>query len=100
MLCAYPSQRHEMLFDAHTRAFTALGGIPKRGIYDNMKTAVDKVRRGEERIVNTRFHPRFPIHGRSLFAKLSIDDFESGEDCSHTSGLCMKLVASVPDGIR
>ena len=34
MLCAYPSQRHEMLFDAHTRAFTALGGIPKRGIYD------------------------------------------------------------------
>ena len=56
MLCAYPSQRHEMLFDAHTRAFTALGGIPKRGIYDNMKTAVDKVRRGEERIVNTRFY--------------------------------------------
>ena len=28
-----------MLFDAHARAFTALGGIPKRGNYDNMKTA-------------------------------------------------------------
>ena len=25
---AYPSQGHEMLFDAHTRSFTALGGIP------------------------------------------------------------------------
>ena len=36
MLSGYPSQSHEMLFDAHTRAFTAFGGIPKRGIYDNM----------------------------------------------------------------
>jgi hypothetical protein len=44
-----------MLFDAHTRAFTALGGIPRRGIYDNMKTAVDKVKKGKGRIVNTRF---------------------------------------------
>ena len=43
-LIAYPSQGHEMLFDAHTRAFAALGGIPRRGIYDNMKTAVDKGR--------------------------------------------------------
>jgi transposase len=33
-LVAYPSQGHEMLFDAHTRSFTALGGIARRGIYD------------------------------------------------------------------
>lgn len=52
---AYPTQSHEMLFDAHTRSFTALGGIPRRGIYDNMKTAVDKVKKGKSRIVNTRF---------------------------------------------
>ncbi len=32
LLVAYPSQGHEMLFDAHTRSFTALGGIAKRGI--------------------------------------------------------------------
>jgi hypothetical protein len=44
-----------MLFDAHTRAFAALGGIPRRGIYDNMKTAVDKVKKGKSRVVNTRF---------------------------------------------
>ena len=31
-LVAYPSQGHEMLFDAHTRSFAALGGIPRRGI--------------------------------------------------------------------
>lgn len=54
-LVAYPSQGHEMLFDAHTRSFTALGGIPQRGIYDNMKTAVDKVKKGKGRTVNERF---------------------------------------------
>jgi transposase len=54
-LAAYPSQAHEMLFDAHTRAFTAFGGVPRRGIYDNMKTAVDQVGRGKERTVNARF---------------------------------------------
>ena len=55
LLTAYPTQSHEMLFDAHTRAFRVFGGIPKRGIYDNMKTAVDKVGVGKRRIVNTRF---------------------------------------------
>ena len=33
-LVAYPSQGHEMLFDAHTRSFAAMGGIARRGIYD------------------------------------------------------------------
>ena len=55
-LVAYPSQSHEMLFDAHARAFAAFGGVPRRGIYDNMKTAVDRVGRGKERTVNVRFH--------------------------------------------
>jgi transposase len=54
-LVAYPTQGHEMLFDAHTRSFAALGGIPQRGIYDNMKTAVDKVKKGKGRVVNARF---------------------------------------------
>ena len=32
-----------------------LGGVPRRGIYDNMKTAVDRVGRGKAREVNARF---------------------------------------------
>jgi len=40
-LVAFPSQGHEMLFDAHTWSSAAIGGIARRGIYDNMKTAVD-----------------------------------------------------------
>ncbi len=54
-LVAYPGQSHEMLFDAHTRSFAALGGVARRGIYDNMKTAVDKVGRGKDRVINARF---------------------------------------------
>ncbi len=54
-LVAYPSQSHEMLFDAHARAFAAFGGVPQRGIYDNMKTAVDKVGAGKKRVINARF---------------------------------------------
>ena len=54
-LVAYLSQGHEMLFDAHTRAFAALGGVPRRGIYDNMKTAVDRVQKGKARVINARF---------------------------------------------
>jgi len=52
---AYLMQTHEMLFDAHNHAFRVLGGVPRRGIYDNMKTAIDKVGRGKERDINTRF---------------------------------------------
>lgn len=44
---AYLLQTHEMLFDAHNHAFRVLGGVPRRGIYDNMRTAVDKVGRGK-----------------------------------------------------
>ena len=49
ILRAYPQQTHEMLFDAHNHAFRVLGGVPRRGIYDNMRTAVDKIGRGKER---------------------------------------------------
>ena len=44
-----------MLFDAHTRSFAALGGVARRGIHDNMRTAVDKVHKGKGRTVNARF---------------------------------------------
>ena len=38
-LRAYPQQTHEMLFDAHNHAFRVLGGVPRRGIYDNLWTS-------------------------------------------------------------
>jgi len=51
---AYLLQTHEMPFDAHWHGFRVFGGVPGRGIYDNMKTAVDRVGRGKERKVNIR----------------------------------------------
>jgi hypothetical protein len=52
---AYLLQSHEMLFDALTQAFRVLGGVPRRGIFDNMKTAVDRIGSGKARQVNARF---------------------------------------------
>lgn len=52
---AYPDESHEMLFDAHVRGFAFFKGVPRRGIYDNMKTAVTKVGVGKDRLFNRRF---------------------------------------------
>ncbi len=52
---AYLLQTHEMLFDAHWHGFRVFGGVPERGIYDNMRTAVDRVGCGKERQINMRF---------------------------------------------
>jgi transposase len=49
ILRAYLQQTHEMLFDGHNHAFCVLGGVQRPGIYDNMRTAIDKVGRGKQR---------------------------------------------------
>ncbi len=55
LLVAYFTQTHEMLFDSHARGFAVFEGLAKRGIYDNMRTALDKVGHRKERIVSARF---------------------------------------------
>jgi hypothetical protein len=52
---AYPRETQEMVFDAHDRAFEFFRGACTRGIYDNMKTAVDAIFVGRERAYNRRF---------------------------------------------
>jgi transposase len=54
-LAAYPRESQEMVFDAHARAFEFLGGVPRRGIYDNLKPAVDAIFVGRQRRYNRRF---------------------------------------------
>ncbi len=44
-----------MVFDAHERAFAFFKGACQRGIYDNMKTAVETIFIGKERQYNRRF---------------------------------------------
>lgn len=55
MVRAYLLQTHEMLFDAHWHGLRVFEGIPGRGIYDNMKTAVDRIGVGKKRDINARF---------------------------------------------
>ena len=51
---AYPRESQEMVFDAHDRAFAFFRGACQRGIYDNMKTAVETIFVGRERAYNRR----------------------------------------------
>ena len=55
LVVAYPRETQEMVFDAHDRAFRFFGGTCQRGIYDNMKTAVDAIFIGKDRRFNRRF---------------------------------------------
>src|SRR5579872_4056043 len=51
----YPRETQEMVFDAHDRAFAMFKGACGRGIYDNMKTAVETIFVGKQRLYNRRF---------------------------------------------
>ena len=61
---AYPRETQEMVFDAHDKAFAFFGGSCARGIYDNMKTAVDTIFVGKNRAYNRRFQQ---MSGHYLF---------------------------------
>ncbi len=51
----YFRETQELVFDAHDRAFAFYGGACRRGIYDNMKTAVEAIFIGKARQYNRRF---------------------------------------------
>ena len=61
-LRAYPRETQEMVFDAHDRAFAFFRGTCRRGIYDNMTTAVDAVFIGRDRVFNRRFQQMCSHH--------------------------------------
>ena len=46
---ALPNQSQESFFEGHVRAFDFLGGVPGQLVYDNLKTAVNKVLKGRDR---------------------------------------------------
>ena len=51
----YFRETQELVFDAHDKAFQFYGGVCRRGIYDNMKTAVEAIFVGKARRYNARF---------------------------------------------
>jgi len=69
----YPCERQQALFDGHIRGFTFFNGIFPVLIYDNLTTAVQKILRGKNRILQEsydkfrgyhNFVPRFCNRGQ------------------------------------
>ncbi len=58
---AFPRATQEFFFEGHKLAFEFFSGVPKRIIYDNLKSAVTKVGRGRLRWLNKTFE-RFAEH--------------------------------------
>ena len=58
----FPRESQEMVFEAHERAFRLFGGVCRRGVYDNMKTAVSTVFVGKKRDYNRRFQEMCSHH--------------------------------------
>ncbi len=113
LLRAYLLQTHEMLFDAHWHGFRVFGGVPGRGIYDNMKTGVDRVGCGKERQVNIRFlaitshyvfEPGFckPASGwekGQVEKRKCADDIEVWRLSQHTAKICRLEVESATQAV-
>ena len=69
----YPCERQQALFDGHIRGFTFFGGVFPILIYDNLTTAVQKILRGKNRVLQEsydkfrgyhNFVPRFCNRGQ------------------------------------
>lgn len=54
-LRAYRCQKQELMLDAQQKAFEHFGGACKRGIYDNLRTAVKKILKGHRRNLHEKF---------------------------------------------
>lgn len=52
---AYPCERQQAFFDAHVHAFDFFGGVFPTLVYDNLKSAVEKVLTGRSRIEQDAF---------------------------------------------
>src|SRR5271163_2619681 len=76
---AYPRETQEMVFDAHDRAFAFFKGACTRGIYDNMKTAVDTVFVGRDRQYNRRFLQMYSHHLVDPVACTPASGWEKGQ---------------------
>jgi transposase len=54
-LRGYFRETQELVVDAHDKALQFYGGVCRRGIYDNMKTAAEAIFVGKARQYNRRF---------------------------------------------
>jgi hypothetical protein len=99
---AYPRETQEMVFDAHDKAFAFFGGACARGIYDNMKTAVDTIFVGKDRAYNRRFQQ---MCGHYLvdpvaYAGIGLGERASGEPGGRAPPALLRSAAEVQELCR
>ena len=97
---AYPRETQEMVFDAHDRAFAFFKGACARGIYDNMKTAVDTIFVGKDRQYNRRFLQMCCAPSRRpyrLHAGVGLGEGPGGEPGRPCSRALLHATAAVQD---
>jgi transposase len=76
---AYFRETQELVFDAHDKAFLFYGGVCRRGIYDNMKTAVEAILVGKARQYNRRFLQMCSHHLIEPVACTPMSGWEKGQ---------------------
>jgi hypothetical protein len=86
-----------MLFDAHNHALHLLGGIPERGVYDNMTPAVDKVGRLNQRLVNGRFRAMVSLFLFDAAFCYPAADWEKGQVEKTVGHAGHRLLQDAPD---
>ena len=88
---AYPRETQEMVFDAHDRAFAFFRGTCRRGIYDNMTTAVDAVFTGRDRAFNRRFQQMCSHHLVEPTACTPASGWEKGQVENQVNVVCERF---------
>ena len=51
----FPRMTLEMVMEVHVQAHDYFSGLPQKGIYDNLKTVVQDILKGKNRVYNKRF---------------------------------------------
>jgi transposase len=82
--CAMPTERQEAFFEAHQRCFLHLDGVPGKITYDNLRTAVQKILPGHDRVE----HPAF-LAFRDHF---NFESFFCNRQAGHEKGSVENLV--------
>src|SRR5271156_5250266 len=87
-----------MVFDAHERGFAFFKGACTRGIYDNMKTAVEMIFVGKERGYNRRFLQMCSHHLVDPVACTPAAGWEKGQVGNQVGNLRDQLFRPKPRG--
>ena len=94
----FPREGQEMVFEAHERSFRFFGGVCRRGIYDNMKTAVSTVFVGKRRDYNRRFQQMCSHHLVEPVACTPGAGWEKGQVERQVADVRGRLFVPIPRG--